>query len=497
VIFVGINTIIFTTMSSDEERTGSENQKPSLLSLMAPYLDIHLLNPILNFYRENEVFPEKEVLKAQLDILKQTYMVNYAMDIYKELNNTEEDSEELVSVRNEVIELLQKRETAAKPLLELPQLDHYLALPHCNFQWIHEHHQISEDDVWAVYWLALFRYNIGDYESAAKNLGIFCRLQPPSPPKTAENSVQKPSSLSALWGLLGAQILSSDWDAAEKELNAIKEKIDDTRGLAAESGSGNVFLEQLRLRVWWCHWGLFVYFNRAKGLEALLDICFGQERYLRSVQLQAPWLLRYYCIATVITQHRLKDVTRAVDEIVSECGNDKDSSVAEDPFVQFVLSLYSECDLLRAEELIETCEEELRRDYFVAGGEIEEYITEWVRQARYGIAATYCQTHSTLHLPTMSKLIQLDEAATERWVVQQIRASQLNATIDSARKLVLIAPMNHARPSSATPDGSSSLNSDPFTQLLISRTQALIARTDALSSTQLPPSSSISNSSTA
>lgn len=61
-----------------------------LTSRIAPHLDRHLVFPLLEFLQERQLYAEDEILKAKIELLSQTNMVDYAMDIHKTLYHTEE-----------------------------------------------------------------------------------------------------------------------------------------------------------------------------------------------------------------------------------------------------------------------------------------------------------------------------------------------------------------------------------------------------------------------
>lgn len=61
-----------------------------LTSRIAPHLDRHLVFPLLEFLQERQLYADEEILKAKINLLSQTNMVDYAMDIHKSLYHTEE-----------------------------------------------------------------------------------------------------------------------------------------------------------------------------------------------------------------------------------------------------------------------------------------------------------------------------------------------------------------------------------------------------------------------
>lgn len=57
---------------------------------VAPNLDRHLVFPILEFLQERQLYPDEQILKFKIELLNQTNMVDYAMDIHKSLYHTED-----------------------------------------------------------------------------------------------------------------------------------------------------------------------------------------------------------------------------------------------------------------------------------------------------------------------------------------------------------------------------------------------------------------------
>ena len=61
-----------------------------LTSQIACHLDHHLVFPLLEFLQEQQLYGDGEILKAKIELLSKTNMVDYAMDIHKSLYHTED-----------------------------------------------------------------------------------------------------------------------------------------------------------------------------------------------------------------------------------------------------------------------------------------------------------------------------------------------------------------------------------------------------------------------
>lgn len=64
--------------------------KYDLTPRIAPHLDRHLVFPLLEFLQERELYAEGDILKAKIELLNHTNMVDYAMDIHKSLYHSDD-----------------------------------------------------------------------------------------------------------------------------------------------------------------------------------------------------------------------------------------------------------------------------------------------------------------------------------------------------------------------------------------------------------------------
>ncbi|KAK2980683.1 hypothetical protein RJ640_000750 [Escallonia rubra] len=216
---------------------------------IAPNLDRHLVFPLLEFLQERGLYPDELILKFKIELLNNTNMVDYAMDIHKSLYHTEDVPQgchvvcvvysigcyvdlgsgvnclgflmfvDMVERRVEVVARLKALEEAAAPLITFLQnakaVQELRADQHYNLQMLSERHQIGPEQIEALYQYAKFQFECGNYSGASDYLYQYRAL-----------CTDSERSLSALWGKLAAEILMQNWDLAHEELNQLKDIID-------------------------------------------------------------------------------------------------------------------------------------------------------------------------------------------------------------------------------------------------------------------------------
>eukprot|EP00250_Pteridium_aquilinum_P007896 c17518_g1_i1 orf=81-1400(+) len=393
-----------------------------LTAKIAPFLERHLVFPLLEFLQENDLYSDDQILKAKIELLAKTNMVDYAMDIHKSLYRTEDVPEEMVERRAEVVGRMKMLEESAAPLisfLQNPSLVQELRSDkQSNLQMLSDRYQIGPNQIEALYQFAKFQFECGNYSGAADYLYQYRTL--------CTNSER---SLSALWGKLAAEILMQNWDVALEELNRLKEVID--------SKNFSSPLSQLQNRTWLMHWSLFVYFNHENGRNAIIELFF-QERYLNAIQTNAHHLLRYLAIAVIINKRRrnsLKDLIKVIQQ---------EQYTYRDPITEFLECLFVNYDFEKAQQKLLECGEVISKDFFL-GKHAQEgaFVTvplrdEFLENARLFIFETYCRIHQCIDIRMLAQKLNMEYDDAERWIVNLIRNARLDAMIDSKMGTVVM-----------------------------------------------------------
>ncbi|KAL9319177.1 hypothetical protein ACSQ67_015694 [Phaseolus vulgaris] len=400
---------------------------------MAPNLDRHLVFPLLEFLQERQLYDDDHILKAKIDLLNNTNMVDYAMDIHKSLYHTEDVPHDMVERRAEVVARLKSLEEAAAPSSPSSRMP-----PPCRSSGLTSSITsrcsmtdirilllvglIGPAQIEALYQYAKFQFECGNYSGAADYLYQYRAL--------CTNSER---SLSALWGKLAAEILMQNWDIALEELNRLKEIID-SKSFASP-------LNQVQSRIWLMHWSLFIFFNHDNGRTQIIDL-FNQDKYLNAIQTSAPHLLRYLATAFIVNKRRrpqFKDFIKVIQQ---------EQHSYKDPITEFLACVYVNYDFDGAQKKMRECEEVILNDPFL-GKRVEEsnFSTvplrdEFLENARLFIFETYCRIHQRIDMGVLAEKLNLNYEEAERWIVNLIRSSKLDAKIDSHTGTVIMEP-NH------------------------------------------------------
>jgi translation initiation factor 3 subunit E len=133
--------------------------------------------------------------------------------------------------------------------------------------------------------------------------------------------------------------------------------------------------------------------------------------------------LRYLAAAIITNKRRrsmLKDLVR-----ILQC------ETYSDPITEFLLKLFVEYDFDGAQTKLAECDVVLENDFFLVGCK-----DEFNENARLFIFETYCRIHQRIDIKMLADKLSMDHDSAERWIVNLIRSTKLNAKIDSEKGTV-------------------------------------------------------------
>lgn len=438
----------------DDILTAVSADGSSILPLLAPHLSRHLLFPLIQFEgdgaaEKGEDEKAKQILSGKIKLLEDTNMTDYVATLYCELHGTQDPPAEYMRKRQEVLAQLEKYEQATAKIADLLTQDEVVnglrsdkvanleflknqhgvrkdsALPFQDFQfsampWLTRCFasllQVTMEMVNALFDFGQFQFRCGQYGPAADMLYQFRVL-----------STDNDKVSASTWGKLASEILSTNWDSAVDEIKNVREGID--------SKLFNNPRAQLDHRTMLIHWSLFPLFNYDAAREPILDMFFSPA-YIHTIQTSCPWILRYL-IASVITgrnrarnsssqQKHLKDIVRYVRQEAYEY---------VDPVTQFIHALFIAHDFEAAREALHLADEVCTSDFFLSSS-----AEAFVDAARYLICESYCKIFSRMNIRDLSEKLGLNPDDGEKWIVNLIRDTRLDAKIDSQDGTVI---MNH------------------------------------------------------
>lgn len=381
-----------------------------LTATIGKHLDRHLVFPLLEFLSGKETYHETELLQGKFDLLANTNMVDFAMDIHKNLYPDDDIPEYLTDKRPLVLETYKKLQDEVKPIVAimeeevvLQQIQNSRDSRHL-VEFLEEKFDFKPEMTEKLYKNAKFQYECGNYSGAAQYLYLY-RLLVPSHDK---------NYVSALWGKLASEILMQNWDQALEDQQRLKDYLDTTVTASA--------LEQLQSRTWLIHWSLFVFFNHSKGRDMIIDMFLHSPQYLNAIQTICPHILRYLATAVITNRNQRRNVMKDLIKVIQQ-----ESYHYSDPITAFLEDLYVNFDFDSAQEKLRLCEDVLVKDFFLVA-----CLDDFIENARLMIFETFCRIHQCISIGMLADKLNMTVEEAERWIVNLIRNARLDAKIDSA-----------------------------------------------------------------
>jgi len=387
-----------------------------LTSKIGPYLDRHLVFPLLEFLSVKEYYDETDLLRGKLDLLSNTSMVDFAMDVHKSLYPDQEVPGTLKDKRTQVVENFKKLQAETEPVLKIfadQEVTRQIQQSRDSKQlldFLMKGYNFKTEMIDTCYNFAKFQYECGNYSGASEYLYFHRILVQP----TDKNY------LNGMWGKLAAEILMQNWDTALEDLNRLKTFID-------ESTFGSN-LQTLQQRTWLIHWSLFVFFNHPKGRDLIIDLFLYQKPYLNAIQTTCPWILRYLATAVITNKSSRRNVMKDLIKVIQE-----ESYTYQDPITSFIEDLYVNFDFDGAQQKLRDCETVLVNDFFLVA-----CLDDFIENSRMMIFETFCRIHQCISISMLAEKLNMTTEEAERWIVNLIRNAKLDAKIDSKQGTVVM-----------------------------------------------------------
>ncbi|KAA8566569.1 hypothetical protein EYC84_009117 [Monilinia fructicola] len=366
------------------EEIAKEND---LLPRLITHLDRHLIFPLLQFVADQDEEPSPEITKAKFELLKKTNMTDYVASLHCEIEGVEEPPKEYATKRQEILERLdifgQESEKITDLLGREDVVTGLRSDKVANLEFLKKEHDVTIEMVNVLYDFGNFQYSCGNYGAAAELLYQFRVLSTDDDKVTA-----------ATWGKLACEILTGNWDSSTNL----------SHNFTTEPGSFTGLL--------------FPFFNHEPARDVICDLFFSPA-FINTIQTACPWILRYLTAAVITNRNRTRNTGQYQKQL-------KDI---------IRIALYLDFDFEEAQKKLSEAEEVLRSDFFlVAASE------NFVEAARHLISESYCKIHQRIDIKDLSARLGLNQDDGEKWIVNLIRDTRVDAKIDYKEGTVV---MNH------------------------------------------------------
>eukprot|EP00448_Togula_jolla_P036660 CAMPEP_0170624960 /NCGR_PEP_ID=MMETSP0224-20130122/30510_1 /TAXON_ID=285029 /ORGANISM="Togula jolla, Strain CCCM 725" /LENGTH=337 /DNA_ID=CAMNT_0010951515 /DNA_START=24 /DNA_END=1033 /DNA_ORIENTATION=- len=290
-----------------------------LTSRMAPFLDRHLIFPMFLFLRESGIYKKDDITRAEVALLVETNMIDFAIEKYESLD--EDAPASWAAQRDDVMALLGSSRDKVLKLLEILEDDEAMR-KRATFKSIDEFYQefnLTVDDVDGLVHYAKVVYDCGNYSLSSD----LCKQYRGIMALDSESLTKE--HVSCTWGALASYLLNAEFDEAADVILKLDDYLENTKMSKQE-----VLLQ----RPWLLHWTLFAIFNPEKVEPKLLDF-FLKEKTLSIISLACPHLFRYVG-ATLILHKRLKHLVKETVWLIHH-----EQASYSDPITRFLLALYT------------------------------------------------------------------------------------------------------------------------------------------------------------
>lgn len=391
-----------------------------LTQRMTPFLDRHLVIPLLVFLHEVGIYKQDDITRAEINLLAETNMVDFEQEKYESIGATVPDS--LDERRGQVLSQLNTCRDKVLPLLTILENEDEVKKI-ATFKSIAELCEAFELDMDVIDGLvhyAKLQFDCGNYALSNELLKHYRSMMAQDTEKPLTSMQVK-----CIWGALSCCILNREFEDSQNGSERAADVIFKLDEFLENSKMSK--REVLLQRTWLLHWTLFAIFTPEKVEPKLLDF-FLNEKNLSIISLSCPHLFRYVG-ACLILQKRLKHLVKDTVWIVSH-----ESTNYSDPITRFLVALYGEMDFDQAQVELQKCATVCKADYFLCS-----HWQEFEENARLLIFETYCRIHQCINIHMIASKLNMKSEEAELWIVKLIQNAKLDARIDSEKGRVVMS----------------------------------------------------------
>jgi len=388
---------------------------------------------VLEFLEDKKIYSHKDLRKAKLDLVSKTKMMDYAVSEYKAFYGTDDVPAEMEEKKLAVYKELETSQAACGALVDhleklVQQEEEGEAREGEDAEKIMETRKlgVTDKNIAALYPYAKLNYDCGRYQLAALALKFYRKLQ-------QDSLKDEEKSFTALWGKLAAELLFTNFAAAQADLRDLREEIARREALRRTSSH----LELLQQRTWLIHWSLFIFwrFESAEGPGLLIEYLFN-EFYV--IQTNCPHILRYLVAAVVISKSRKTPLKDTIKLLSSE-------EKYSDPITRFLLCICRDYDFDLTQSLLAECAEVVSKDFFLS-----KFLDAFLEGARLLVFEYYCRIHKCIEIAALGNVLfgvdaSRSDEETENRIVELIRTVGLTAHVDSEQHRITMVHKHQAK----------------------------------------------------
>lgn len=398
-----------------------EIAKFDLTNKITPWLDKHLILPILHFHKEVGLYKTKDITRAELTLLSGTNMVDFALEKYDELG--EEQPEALTSRRSTILEQMETMQEHLRGYLNILEDEESIKRMSSmkSTSEVCEAFQLDKQQLEDSVTYAKMAFDAGIYTVCGELLKGYLNMME----KDGADRVVTGKSVACIWGSMACMLLNSDFAGAAERIDQLDKYLEN-----AKMPKREVLLQ----KTWLLHWTLFAIFKSSqantpqKALESFLS-----EKSLSIISLSCKHLFRYVCAAFIL-QKRLRPALKDTVWIIHSETETSGEGSYSDPITRFLVKLYTDLDFDGAQLELQECKKVCKADFFLA-----DHWEDFQENARLLIFETYCRIHQCINIDMIAVKLNMTPGEAELWIVKLIQNAKLDARIDSEKRRVVMS----------------------------------------------------------